>query len=91
MLGLESPDQITVQQIVKSTAAWSAVFVLLSAVLLRRRSLSFNNRLVSLLHALLALVLCPAALNWKHPFSGYGQKTTDYQVCIFIIALCVYK
>ena len=84
MLGLDKPDQITVQQILQSTAAWSALFVLLSAIVLRRRSLGFNNRVVSLLHALLALVLCPAALNWHHPFSGYGQKTTEYQVYRFV-------
>lgn len=80
MLGLDKPDQDTIRQILTSTAAWSAVFVSLNAVLLRRRSLGFNNRAVSLLHALVALVLCPAALHWHHPFSGYGQKTTDYQV-----------
>ena len=79
MLGLDKPDQATVQQISQSTAAWTAVFASL-AVLLRQRSLGFKNRAVSLLHALLALVLCPAALNWRHPFSDYGQKTTDYQV-----------
>lgn len=80
MLGLDKPDQDTIQQVLISSAAWSAVFALLNGVLLRRRSLCFNNRAVSLLHALVALVLCPAALNWHHPFSGYGQKTTDYQV-----------
>lgn len=80
MLGLDKPDHDTIQQVLISTAAWSAVFALLSAVLIRRRSLDFNNRAVSLLHAIVALVLCPAALNWHHPFSGYGQKTTDYQV-----------
>ena len=80
MLGLDKPDQATVQQILKSTAAWSAVFALFSGVLLRRRSLGFKNRAVSLLHALVALALCPAALNWQHPFSGYGEKTTEYQV-----------
>lgn len=80
MLGLDKPDQDTIRQIVISTLAWSTVFVLLNAVLLRQRSLGFNNRAVSLLHALVALVLCPAALHWHHPFSGYGMKTTDYQV-----------
>lgn len=80
MLGLDKPDQATLQQIGISTAAWAAVFVIINAIILRRRSLGFNNRLVSFLHALVALVLCPAALNWQHPLSGFGQTTTNYQV-----------
>lgn len=80
MLGLDKPDQGTLQQIGISTAAWAAVFVIINAIILRRRSLGFNNRLVSFLHALFALVICPAALNWQHPLSGFGQTTTDYQV-----------
>ena len=79
MLGLDKPDQATVQQILQSTAAWTAVFASLAG-LLRQRRLGFKNRAVSLLRGLLAIVLCAAALNWRHPFSGYGQKTTDYQV-----------
>ena len=80
MLGLDKPDHIVLREIGTSTAAWSAVFVLINTVLLRRRSLAFNNRVVSLLHALVALLVCPVALNWHHPLSGFGQKTTDYQV-----------
>ena len=80
MLGLDKPDQGTLQQIGISTAAWAAVFVIINAIILRRRSLGFNNRLVSFLHALVALVICPAALNWQHPLSGFGQTTTNYQV-----------
>ncbi len=80
MLGLDTPDHNTLTQIGISTAAWSAVFVLINGVLLRRRSVGFNNRAVSFLHALVALLLCPAALDWHHPFSGFGQKTTAYQV-----------
>ncbi|KAL3162496.1 hypothetical protein ABBQ32_010157 [Trebouxia sp. C0010 RCD-2024] len=87
MLGLDKPDQGTIQQIIQSTAAWTAVFISLNALLLKQRSSSFNNRAVSLLHALVALVLCPAALNWQHPFSGYGQKTTDYQRVVMNISL----
>ncbi|KAL3141132.1 hypothetical protein ABBQ38_003483 [Trebouxia sp. C0009 RCD-2024] len=87
MLGLDRPDQGTIQQIFQSTAAWTAVFTTLNALLLRQRSLGFNNRAVSLLHALVALTLCPAALNWQHPFSGYGQKTTDYQRFVMNISL----
>ena len=80
MLGLDKPDQGTLQQISTITAAWSAVFVITNAVLFKRRTLNFNNRLVSCLHALVALVLCPAALDWQHPFSGFGQKTSHSQV-----------
>lgn len=79
MLGLDKPDHTVLTEIGTSTAAWSAVFVLINTVLLRRRSLAFNNRVVSLLHALVALLVCPVALNWHHPLSGFGQKTTDYQ------------
>lgn len=80
MLGLDKPDQGTIQQISISTAAWSAVFVITHAVLLRRKTLNFSNRLVSCLHALVALVLCPAALDWQHPFSGFGQQSSHSQV-----------
>ena len=79
MLGLDSPDATTRKEIGISIAAWAAVFVVL-ATLLRRRTLAFTNRLVSLLHALVALLLCPAALNWHHPLSSFGQRTTEQQV-----------
>lgn len=87
MLGLDKPDQGTLQQIGISTAAWAAVFVIINAIILRRRSLGFNNRLVSFLHALVALVICPAALNWQHPLSGFGQTTTDYQRSVMNLSL----
>ncbi|KAL0047282.1 hypothetical protein WJX82_011596 [Trebouxia sp. C0006] len=87
MLGLDKPDQATLQQIGISTAAWAAVFVIINAIILRRRSLGFNNRLVSFLHALVALVLCPAALNWQHPLSGFGQTTTNYQRSVMNLSL----
>ena len=80
MLGLDRPDHTTLRGIGVSTAAWSAVFIVLNAVLLRRRSTDFNNRAVSTLHALVALLICPLALNWKHPFSGFGEQTTSNQV-----------
>ena len=79
MLGLDKPDATTRKEIGTSIVAWSAVFFVL-ANLLRRRTPAFTNRLVSLLHALVALMLCPAALNWHHPLSDFGQRTTEQQV-----------
>ena len=79
MFGLDAPDALTRQEITISFFAWWAIFAL-SVFLLWRRSWGFRNRAVSFLHAVVALVLCPAALDWRHPFSGFGEQTTASQV-----------
>jgi len=62
------------------TAAWTAAFVLARFVVFPKRSADFGNRVVSILHALLAMLLAVPALDWTHPLLTVGAENTAAQV-----------
>ena len=39
----------------------------------------FNNRMTSLVHALVLLPLSAAVVDFRHPFVRFGKETTDAQ------------
>ena len=80
MLGVAAPDPDTVKQVSTFCALWFAAYAVSCLIVCRQRTLVFNNRVVSLLHAVVALVLAATALNWRQPFSGFGTATTEQQV-----------
>lgn len=64
---------------VQLTIAWSALY-LVSVVVLPHQSKDFCNRVISIIHALLALYLTALAVDWSSPYSGLGEKTTPAEV-----------
>ena len=59
-----------------STLTWALVAIVVSFGLLRHRTLVYSNRVVSLLHALVALPLCISAARYWYPLPYFGQQTT---------------
>lgn len=80
MLGLVAPDRDTTKQVFVYCALWFTLYLFCQRSICRQRSAIYTNRVVSLVHAVLALFLAPTALNWQHPFSGFGQATTEQEV-----------
>ena len=60
-------------------AAWSALFFFCRFVLFRRYSADFANRCVSIVHALVAIALSAAAVNWADPMGNVGGPNTPEQ------------
>ncbi len=59
---------------------WSLAYVV-SRLLCPRRSKDFCNRLVSMLHVALSLLLCGISVrDWSHPLDGIGGPSTFPQV-----------
>jgi len=54
--------------------------VLARFVVFPKRSADFGNRVVSILHALLAMLLAVPALDWTHPLLSVGAANTAAQV-----------
>ena len=68
----------TMRKIVPLTLAWTSLYVLFRFVLLRKRTADFNNRLVSLIHALVAMKYCVACLpTWGALLENVGGKNTS--------------
>ena len=61
-------------------AAWTALFFVSRFVLFRRFSADFANRVVSIIHALLAIVLSWGAVNWSDPLGNVGGPNSPEQV-----------
>lgn len=80
MLGLTAPDQRTVLDVFVYCVLWFTLYFVCLRSICRKRSAIYTNRVVSLVHAVVALFLAPTALNWRHPFSQFGQTTTEQQV-----------
>jgi hypothetical protein len=59
---------------------WTSLFIVLRLLVFDKRSAVFSNVLVSVIHAFVAAFLASRATNWRHPFQGIGQPTTDEQV-----------
>jgi hypothetical protein len=62
-------------------AAWTLLYLLARFVLFRQRSADFANRVVSVVHALAAILLAVPALDWSSPLGRVGQANTAAQVC----------
>ena len=71
------------------TAAWAAMFLVLRRLLFSRFSATFSNVVVSYIHAFVAMGLAVqlAAVDWQHPFSGYGQPPTPSQTSVLSVRL----
>ena len=77
---MESLDIVTLgAQLRPGVVMWTFCFVLARFVLFRGRSADFANRVVSILHALLALLLSVKALDWSRPLATVGQPNTAAQ------------
>ena len=63
-----------------STLTWTLVAVVISFGIFRNRTLVYSNRVVSLLHALVALPLCISAARYWYPLPYFGQRTTTPEV-----------
>ena len=59
--------------------AWSALFFACRFVFFRGRSADFANRVVSIVHALLAIVLSARSVNWKDPLGNVGGPNSPEQ------------
>lgn len=62
------------------TGAWTGLFLLLRYVLCKARSALFSNRLVSFLHAFVAIYFTFVALDLRHPFKDYGTRSKPLEV-----------
>ena len=58
---------------------WSALFFVCRFVLFRGKSADFANRIVSLIHALVAIVLSCRAVNWNDPLGNVGGPNSPEQ------------
>ena len=69
------------------TASWAAVFLILRRLLFSRFSATFSNVVVSYIHAFIAMGLAVhlSAVDWRHPFSGYGQPPTPAQMTVLSV------
>ena len=74
-----------------STLTWTLVAVVISFGLFRHRSLVYSNRVVSLLHALVALPLCIRAARHWNPLPHFGHRTTAPEVSPFQPETCFAK
>lgn len=59
--------------------AWTLLFMVSRFVLFRKTSADFANRVVSIVHALLAIVLSYLALDVKDPFKNIGGPNSPAQ------------
>lgn len=60
-------------------AAWTSLYLLARFVLFRQRSADFANRVVSVVHALAAILLAVPALDWSAPLGRVGLANTAAQ------------
>ena len=74
------------------TAAWSALFLILRHLIFRRKTPTFSNVVVSYIHAFVAMGLAVrlGAVDWKHPFSVYGQPPTPAQMTVLSVSLAYF-
>ena len=82
MLDASSPSTL-----LALTASWAAVYLMLRRSLFSRFSATFSNVVVSYIHAFVAmgLALHLSAVDWRHPFSGYGQPPTPAQMTVLSV------
>lgn len=70
------------------TGGWTLLFIVLRFAVLRGYSSEFSNRVVSLIHALLAIFTTTWAIdNWGDPWAGIGGPTTAKQMKCLTISL----
>lgn len=78
------PSLVKLAEAIKPTneymMAWSALYMLTRFVVFRKCSADFANRIVSILHALVAIVLSYLAIDQKDPFGNIGGANTAAQV-----------
>lgn len=78
-----SPELVKFVDALKPTneyvVAWSLLFMVSRFVLFRKLSADFSNRVVSIIHALVAIVLSYKALDMKDPFGNIGGANTGAQ------------
>jgi len=73
------------------TIAWTALYIVLRFVLLRRRSADFNNRVVSFVHALVAIHMCARCLpTWGALLENVGGKNTQEHLDCLIVSLAYF-
>ena len=74
------------------TAAWSGLYLILRHLIFRTKSPTFSNVFVSYIHAFVAMALAVrlGAVNWRHPFSGYGQPPTPAQMTVLSVSLAYF-
>lgn len=59
--------------------AWTFLYLVVKGVVFNKYSADFANRVVSIIHALLAIFLCYKALDMRDPFGGIGAPNTEAQ------------
>lgn len=69
------------------TAAWAASFLAIRHLFFSRFSATFSNVVVSYIHAFVAMGLAVqlSAVDWRQPFTGYGQPPTTSQMTVLSV------
>lgn len=62
------------------TAVWTGLFLFCRFALFRQRSSIYSNRVVSLVHAFVALYLTGTTITFSHPFREYGKPSRPQEV-----------
>jgi len=78
------------QDLLPGMAAWTGGYVLCRHLLFPRRSADFGNRVVSTVHALLAIALSVPALDWAQPLASVGQANTGAQTRCMTVSLAYF-
>lgn len=65
----------TTAQVVRISLVWTLLYGLVRKML-PDRSLDFCNRVVSFIHAVVAVALCIWAADWADPMARIAEKTT---------------
>lgn len=78
-------DDSILNLIVFGVISWTTLF-LLTRKLFPNRSFDFCNRLVSTIHAILAVILSSISVqDWNCPLCPLASRSSHKQVCFFVL------
>ncbi|XP_024520732.1 transmembrane protein 136 [Selaginella moellendorffii] len=81
----------TTMELAVGVALWSSLFTAVRFILFPSRSHDFSNRIVSLVHAFVALALCTLSLHdWRHPFQPLASPASPAQVRAITVSLAYF-
>ncbi|XP_050938320.1 uncharacterized protein LOC103487998 isoform X2 [Cucumis melo] len=77
----ETRDPDIINVVVYGVISWTLGFVLLRKVVFPNRSFEFCNRLISTIHAFLAVTLASISVqNWRCPICPLASKSSSFQM-----------
>ncbi|XP_022637460.1 transmembrane protein 136 isoform X1 [Vigna radiata var. radiata] len=80
-------EKYVTETVVVGVVSWTSAFVILRR-LFPKRSFDFCNRLVSCLHATLAVTLAWLSIeDWRCPICGVGSKSSPQQMQVLAVSL----